>query len=94
MIKRPFAHLVQQVAGATPRASDPPPCPQPTEPHLRLPTPAQPLITYLLGLDPREAWHDDIYHHANGAVTELIWNEACKPEVIRLADVGELKQVR
>lgn len=52
------------------------------------------VLAKLLGLDPRETWRSDTYRHANTAVTELLWNETAPPEVIRLADAGELENLR
>ncbi|GAA4009641.1 histidine phosphatase family protein [Deinococcus rubellus] len=48
------------------------------------------VLSKLLAVDPRESWRSDTYRHANAAVTELIWNETGPPEVIRLADAGDL----
>ncbi|MFK7603640.1 histidine phosphatase family protein [Deinococcus sp. SM5_A1] len=51
------------------------------------------VLAKLLGLDPRETWRSDTYRHTNTAVTELHWNETNPPEIVRLADAGELEKL-
>ena len=48
------------------------------------------VLARLLGRDVRAAWLSGEYTHANTAVTELLWNGADQPTVLRLADASHL----